>query len=69
MAWKGHKMNVVVVFVVVICLLLLLASEAEDGVDPLEAYMSSVKGRLDKSKRVELTQELHTLRNVNTTSL
>ena len=50
-------------------LLLLLVSEAEDGVDPLEAYMSSVKGRLDKSKRLELTQELHTLRNVMSPAL
>lgn len=42
-----------------------VAIKEREGVDSLDAFMSNVKGRLDRSKRMELTQQLHGLKNVS----
>ncbi len=37
----------------------------KEGVDPLEAYMASVGGHLDRGKKLLLKQQLHHLNNVS----
>jgi hypothetical protein len=46
------------------CCLTVAADEVKEGVDSLDAFMSKVEGRLDKSKRLDLTHQLHILKNV-----
>lgn len=45
------------------------AEESRGDVDTLEAFMSKVGGHLDRSKRLELTHQLHSLRNVSVLTL
>ena len=44
-----------------------ISGESEDaGVDSLEAYMGNLGSHLDKGKRLELKQQLHSLIHVRT---